>query len=69
MILREFQSDLETNYGAPVELLDFAKDPDPSRVHINDWVAEQTKQIIQVGIVMNFSNLQVPLNRVVISKY
>ena len=47
-ILDEFQSDLETNYGAGVDLVDFKSEPDPSREKINEWVADRTKQIIKV---------------------
>ncbi len=34
-------------FGAPVELLDFAGAPDPSRKHINAWVEEQTRERIR----------------------
>jgi len=34
-------------YGAPFETLDFKKDPDGSRQHINKWVAEQTRDRIR----------------------
>lgn len=34
-------------YGAPFETLDFKKDPDGSRQHINKWVAEQTRDQIR----------------------
>lgn len=33
-------------YGAGVNMLDFVSQPDPSRVIINDWVAEQTNSKI-----------------------
>jgi serpin B len=34
-------------FGAPAEPLDFAKSAQPSRKHINDWVAKQTKDKIE----------------------
>ncbi len=34
-------------YGAGVNLLDFAAAPDPSRLVINSWVSEQTRQRIE----------------------
>lgn len=34
-------------FGAPAEGVDFASAPQPSRVHINDWVAGQTQQRIK----------------------
>lgn len=34
-------------YRAPLEPLDFAGAPDPARVHINGWVAEQTRDRIR----------------------
>ncbi len=34
-------------YRAPVEPLDFAGAPEPARVHINDWVAAQTRDRIR----------------------
>jgi serpin B len=34
-------------YGAPLEIMDFIKSPEPSRVRINDWVAGQTKDRIK----------------------
>jgi serpin B len=33
---------LQTRFGAPAQLLDFAAAPDPSRRTINDWVAQAT---------------------------
>jgi serpin B len=38
---------LAINYDAGVNLLDFSGSPDPSRVIINDWVSEQTKDRIK----------------------
>jgi serpin B len=34
-------------FGAPVELLDFAKAPEPSRVHINQWIESKTEHRIK----------------------
>jgi serpin B len=34
-------------YGAPFELLDFRKDADGARRHINNWVAEETRNRIR----------------------
>jgi serpin B len=34
-------------YGAPLELLDFRRDPEGSRVHINGWVEAQTNERIR----------------------
>jgi len=38
---------LAENYGAGLSLLDFFSAPEPSRITINDWVAEQTKDRIE----------------------
>jgi serpin B len=38
---------LSRYYGAGVNLLDFAAQPDPSRIIINTWVADQTNQRIK----------------------
>jgi serpin B len=38
---------LAQNYGAGLRILDFQKSPEPSRVMINDWVAQQTEQKIK----------------------
>jgi serpin B len=43
----DFLDTLAANYGAGVNLLDFINAPDPSRVTINNWVAEQTNDKIQ----------------------
>jgi len=34
-------------YGAPFEMLDFKKDPEGARGHINKWVADQTRDRIR----------------------
>jgi len=38
----DFLDTLAENYGAGVNLLDFLNTPDPSRLTINAWVADQT---------------------------
>ena len=60
-ILDEFQSDLETNYGAGVDLVDFKSEPDPSREKINEWVADRTKQIIKVKKNISITSFYVVL--------
>lgn len=42
-----FLDTLALNYGAGINLVDFIASPDPSRVRINDWVAEKTEQRIR----------------------
>ena len=42
----DFLATLAANYGADVNLLDFINAPNPSRITINDWVAEQTEDKI-----------------------
>jgi serpin B len=46
VIKSAFLDTLAANYGAGVNLLDFASAPEPSRETINDWVAEQTNNKI-----------------------
>jgi serpin B len=43
----DFLDTLAANYGAGVNLLDFINAPEPSRVTINTWVANQTNNKIQ----------------------
>ena len=45
--LAPFLDTLAENYGAGLRLLDFAADPDASRITINDWVSEQTESRIE----------------------
>lgn len=45
--LQQGFGDALKQYKAPVELVDFAHAPDPSRKHINRWVATQTRQNIK----------------------
>jgi serpin B len=42
-----FRDSVKTFYGAPFETLDFRKDADGSRQHINKWVADQTRDRIR----------------------
>ena len=42
-----FQQLTKKFYGAPFETLDFKKDPEAARAHINKWVAEQTRDKIR----------------------
>jgi serpin B len=42
-----FQALVKKFYGAPFEPLDFKKDPEAMRGHINKWVAEQTRNRIR----------------------
>lgn len=42
-----FQELVKKFYGAPFELLDFKKNPEEARTHINKWVAEQTRDKIR----------------------
>jgi serpin B len=37
----------ETDYDAPLEVWDFASDPEGGRERVNDWVAEQTEDRIE----------------------
>ncbi len=43
----EYLDVLARNYGAGLRLLDFMAAPEPSRMTINDWVAQETEQRIQ----------------------
>ncbi len=45
--LPDFLDLLARNYGAGMRLLDFETAPEPSRLTINDWVADQTEQKIK----------------------
>jgi serpin B len=47
VFLAEFLDALARNYGAGLRLLDFQKEPEPSRQTINDWVSEQTEDRIK----------------------
>ena len=43
----DFLDILAKNYGAGLRLLDFIKEPEKSRLVINDWVSEQTRDKIR----------------------
>jgi serpin B len=45
--LDTFLDTLAVNYGAGLGLLDFASDPEASRLTINDWVSDQTEGRIE----------------------
>jgi len=53
--LPEFLDVLAENYGAGLRLLDFVREPDQSRVTINNWVSDQTegkiKDLIPQGVI------------------
>jgi serpin B len=44
---QEYLDTLAGAYHAPLEQLDFYQETEPSREHINDWVADQTNQKIK----------------------
>lgn len=44
---RPFLDLLADRYQAPMETMDFIREPEPSRLRINAWVEEQTAQRIQ----------------------
>ncbi|WP_267641914.1 serpin family protein [Haloarchaeobius amylolyticus] len=43
----EYLDVIARNYGAGLRTLDFVAEPEPARVTINDWVADQTEDRIQ----------------------
>lgn len=45
--LSQFLDLLAENYGAGLRVLDFQKEPEPSRVTINKWISEQTEGRIE----------------------
>ena len=45
--LPEFLDVLAENYGSALRPLDFAAEPEPSRITINDWISKQTKGRIE----------------------
>jgi serpin B len=61
MFLPDYLKLTETFYGAPLRLLDFINNPDPSRIVINSWVSDQTNGRIQDllpgGSIKNSSRL------------
>ncbi|MGE0869397.1 MAG: serpin family protein [Kofleriaceae bacterium] len=42
-----FLDKTKTAFGAPLEAMDFVNAPDPARIRINQWVAEQTENRIK----------------------
>ena len=59
--LPTFLDILAENYGAGLRILDFAKEPEESRITINDWASDQTegriKELIQEGLIDTFTRL------------
>jgi serpin B len=59
--LPEYLDALAENYGAGLRLLDFINQAEPSRVTINDWVADQTEQrikdLIPEGVIDEMTRL------------
>jgi serpin B len=59
--LPEFLDLLAENYGSGLRLLDFAADPESSRVTINNWVSDQTegriKDLIPKGMLDKLTRL------------
>jgi serpin B len=59
--LPEFLDLLAENYGSGLRLLDFAADPESSRVTINDWVSHQTegriKDLVPQGVIDKITRL------------
>ena len=57
----QYLDTLASNYGAGLRLADFMKQPDQSRVMINDWIAEQTenriKDLIPSGSINDLTRL------------
>jgi len=56
-----FLDTLAANYGAGVNLLDFAGAPEPSRTTINDWVSEKTegkiKDLLAKGTITDLTRM------------
>jgi serpin B len=59
--LPEFLDLLAENYGSGLRLLDFAADPESSRVTINDWISDKTegriKNLIPPGAIDKLTRL------------
>ena len=57
----EFLDVLAEHYGASLSLMDFANNPEPARIEINDWVAAQTadriKDLIPQGAINTLTRL------------
>jgi serpin B len=58
---QDFLDLLARNYGAGMRLLDFIKDPEGSRLVINEWVSRETeekvKDIIPPGVITDLTRL------------
>jgi serpin B len=58
---QDFLDLLAGNYGAGMRLLDFVKDPDGSRLVINEWVSRETEEkvndIIPPGVITDLTRL------------
>jgi serpin B len=56
-----FLDTLARNYGAGIKLLDFIASPEPSRLRINDWVAQRTEQrirdLLPAGAIASYTRL------------
>ncbi|MFA5623869.1 MAG: serpin family protein [Bradymonadales bacterium] len=46
-LLADYSASVKKHYRSSVEALDFAASPEPSRKHINDWVAQTTNDRIK----------------------
>ena len=59
--LSEFLDLLAENYGAGLRILDFASEPEESRITINNWVSEQTEgrieDLIPKGLIDTLTRL------------
>ncbi len=59
--LPDFLDLLAENYGAGIRLVDFRTRPEPSRVEINEWVADQTedriRDLIPSGVINTATRL------------
>jgi serpin B len=59
--MQPFLDTLARNYGAGLRVLDFARDPDGSRVTINHWVEDQTndkiKDLLPEGTITDLTKL------------
>jgi serpin B len=61
---QDFLDRIALNYGAGIYTVDFAMNPEPSRVAINDWVEEETQEKIKDLIPPNAIT---PLTRLVLA--
>ena len=59
--LPEFLATVEENYGAGLEQMDFAADPEPCRLTINQWVEDQTnnkiKDLLPANSITSYTRL------------